>query len=320
MLTSASVKNLARSVGFDLCGIADPQLPSRHSGRLDEWLGRGYQADMNWMQQTRQKRINPALCLPGVRSVIMLGVNYFQQNSESRSLRGRVARYARGRDYHKVLARMIRHLIAKLEELARPDKHRFFWYVDYGPLMERAFAEKAGMGFIGKNSMLITREFGSWIFLAEILTTVDLEADDPHAINHGRCGKCRLCIDACPTGAIVGDGLIDATRCISYLTVERPGKIDKELAQLLGNQAFGCDICQEICPHNCRAKESCHHELLPPSGVGEWIDLKAILEMSSRREFLDLTAGTALTRPRLDGLQRTARNILDSYRPDQTDH
>lgn len=267
---------------------------------------------MEWMERSKAKRLDPSLMLEGVRSVIILGLNY--NHPEKKQVTpgfGKVSKYARGKDYHKVFARKIKHLIYKLsEQTEKSSSHRFYWWVDYGAFFEKLYAAKAGLGFIGKNSLLIHREYGSWILLGEIFTTVELEYDPPLSLEHDECGDCTLCLDACPTNAIVAPRTVDASHCLSYLTVEHPDAITPALAPQIGDHLFGCDICQDVCPFNVKNRFTRHTELLPESGVGELLDARRILQMKSREEFLRLTAGTSLTRPKLEGLQRTARIVL----------
>ncbi|MEW6051160.1 MAG: tRNA epoxyqueuosine(34) reductase QueG [Candidatus Zixiibacteriota bacterium] len=311
MLNSVRVKELAFAAGFDLCGITTPEVIPEAKERLLAWLESGYHGEMSYMAKEPERRYDPQKVMKSVRSIIVLGLNYFQKNNaETADDHGRVSRYARGRDYHKVIAARIKKLVGMLEQEDAHDVPAIRWFVDYGPLLERAYAEKAGLGYIGRNSMLINHQFGSWFFLAEILTDAGLEADIPKAFVHGRCGKCRRCIEACPTGAIVGDKTIDATKCISYLTIERPSQIPNALASEMGDLIFGCDICQEVCPHNGRAVVTGHDEFLPPNGVGEFLDARKVLALQSREAFLKLTAGTPLTRPKEDGLKRNASIVL----------
>lgn len=321
MITSREIKQIAHDSGFDLCAITSPEQIPHATERFKEWLQKGHHGDMAWMVKSQERRCDPSQLMDGVRSVIMLGLNYYQPNSESTPVgHGRVSRYARGRDYHKVIARKIKTLIARIEATLDRDAvvqseetRRFKWWVDYGPFLERAYAEKAGMGFIGKNSLLINREFGSWFFLAEIVTSLELESDSAPENYHGRCGKCTLCIDACPTDAVVGDGVIDSRRCISYLTIEHRGDISSDLAGSMGDLLFGCDICQEVCPFNQkRAIPTSHEELLPPHGVGELVDCEQIVALEDNDQFLKLTAGAPLTRPKLEGLKRNAQIVLSN--------
>ncbi len=293
-------------------GITTPVILENDKKRLRSWVEKGYHGEMKWIEDSYEKRTDPSKVLNNVKSIIMLGVNYYQPNSKKISDgKGLVSRYARGRDYHKVIARKTKHLITKLKEnMGSNTSHEFYWYVDYGPMMEKAYAAKSGLGYIGKNSMLINRTFGSWFFLSEILTTVELEPDEPYSGNHGRCGKCTLCIDACPTDAILPERTIDSNKCISYLTIEHQNEVNSGFSKKMSNMLFGCDICQEVCPHNGRAVITRQKELLPEKGVGEYLELDAILKMKTDDEFYDLTAGTPLTRPKLSGLQRNAKIVL----------
>ena len=319
-MQNTRLKELAFGCGFDLCGITTPEIIPEARERFLSWLGRGLQGEMDWLQRNRERRADPTQLLEGVKSVIILGLNYYQPNGKSVPAgHGRVSRYARGRDYHKIIRKKTEHLISKIQDdLLRIRSRKenalsgFKWWVDYGPFLERSYAARAGLGFIGKNSMLINRKYGSWIFLSEIMTTLEFVADDPTVVNHGRCGKCTRCIDACPTGAIIEDGIVDSRKCISYLTIERPTEISKELENMMGDRIFGCDVCQEVCPHNGRAVETTEPDFLAHKGVGEFIDARKILKMQTREDFLELTAGTPLTRPRLENLKRNARIVLDN--------
>jgi epoxyqueuosine reductase len=319
MINSMRVKELAFAAGFDLCGIASPDLIPQARERYYQWLKAGYHGEMTYLAKEPIRRSDPRLLLEGARSVIMLALNYYQPNAtDIPEGYGRVSRYARGRDYHEVIEHKMRDLISNIgNSQDKGEAPVFRYFVDYGPMLERAYAEKAGLGYIGKNGMLISRQYGSWIILSEILTDLELEFDDQYAVNHGRCSTCRQCIDSCPTGAIVADGVVDATRCISYLTIERPSDIPKVLGEQMGSLVFGCDICQEVCPHNGRAVLTKHEEFLSPNGVGEFLDTRKVLSLRSRGEFLNLTAGTPLTRPRLDGLQRNARIVSENQSTSQ---
>jgi epoxyqueuosine reductase len=311
MLTSADIKRFASEAGFDLCGITTPEVVPAARERYSKWLASGYHGESHYLTRDPDKRTDPSRLLKGLRSVIMLAVNYYQENStdEVPAGYGRVSRYARGRDYHRVVEKSMRTLISRIEEESGLPGVQSRTFVDYGPMLERTYAEKAGLGYIGKNSMLISRRFGSWLFLSGIITTLELEPDDPHAVNHGRCGKCRLCIDACPTGAIMEDGSVDSRKCISYLTIEKPDKIPNHIARQIDSLIFGCDICQEVCPHNGRAVATQHQDFLPENGVGELLNIKRLLSLQTRAQFLELAAGTPLTRPKLPGVKRIAEIV-----------
>lgn len=313
-LTSSYIKQIAFDAGFDLCGIASPDLLPESRRRYLEWLKKSYHGEMSYLARDPDRRTDPRKLMPKAESIIMLGLNYYSPSTENTSQGfGRVSRYARGKDYHKVMERGIKKLIRSLvAKIALSEKPAFRWYVDYGPLSERSYAEEAGLGFIGKNGMLINQKFGSWLFLAAILTSLKIETDSRNPIEHGHCGDCRLCIDACPTDAILSPRTIDSTRCISYLTIERPSEIPATLASKMDDMVFGCDICQEVCPYNANPIETTHVELTAENGVGEFLNLARVLAMQSREEFLELTAGTPLTRPKLSNLQRSAAIVRDN--------
>ena len=310
MINSTTIKRLAYNSEFDLCGIVSPDIIPEAKERLEKWLLGNFHGEMDYMAKEPERRTNPRQIMPKVRSIIMLGSNYYQEDSKDvPKHHGRVSKYARGKDYHNVIAKKTKSFLkairSEMEELTDED---FRWYVDYGPMLERAFAAKAGLGYIGKNSMLINKDFGSWIFLSEILTSLELEPDSPYGIDHGACGSCQMCIVSCPTGAIVEEGVVDATKCISYLTIERPSEIPESLAIKTGDRLFGCDICQDVCPKNKKSQITRHEEFIR-GGVGEFVSALEILKLNDQEDFLDFTAGTPLTRPKLEGLKRNAEMV-----------
>ncbi len=262
---TAQIKQAARDLGFDVVGISrlstqkqEAPFREQHTSpdslltRLTEWLQRGFHATMAWMARDPQRRADPALVLPGCRTVVSVGLNYYTDvRADERQGNGRIARYAWGRDYHDILGDRLGRLAAHLSTLAPGHHHRA--YVDTGPVMEKAWAQQAGLGWIGKHSNLVSAEFGSWLLLGEILTTVELEPDEAGT---DLCGSCTLCIQACPTGAITEPYVVDARRCISYLTIELRGDepaLSEELRRGIGNRIFGCDDCLDICPYNHQA-------------------------------------------------------------------
>ncbi len=313
MITSATVKELAIGVGFDLCGIVSPDIIPEAKERLEKWLSLKLHGEMDYMAKEPDRRSNPARVMPAVRSIIMLGLNYYQEDSrEIPQHNGRISKYARGKDYHNVIAKKTKAFLKGIKS-AMPNlgDEDLRWYVDYGPMLERAYAAKAGLGYIGKNSMLINKDFGSWIFLSEILTSLELEPDNMYGLDHGACGRCKMCLVACPTGAIVENGLVDANKCISYLTIERPEEIPEALAKKTGHRLFGCDICQDVCPKNKKSLITNHEEFLS-GGVGEFVNALGILKINDPEDFIDFAAGTPLTRPKLEGLKRNAEMVLSN--------
>ena len=252
MLTSQAVKNEAHRLGFELAGITTPE-PPPHLSAYENWLMLGRHASMEYLASERARacRRDHHLILPECRSILSLGIRYpdpkISRPDEKASPTGRVAAYAWGLDYHLVLPRRLKALVIFMEqELRKPVPHR--WYTDTGPILERELAQRAGLGWIGKNTCLINPRHGSYFLLAEILLGTDLEPDPPFTAN--RCGNCTRCIEACPTHCILPNRTLDARRCISYLTIENKGEIPSDLRTRMGNWTFGCDICQMVCPWN----------------------------------------------------------------------
>lgn len=253
----AELRRRAVALGFDDCRVAAADAP-RHGAEFREWLAEGAGGEMTWIERGAEKRCDPQLVLPGARSVVVVALNYWQgnegkgrrQKEEGRSSAGgRIARYAWGDDYHEVIEGKLR----ALEEFLIAAGGRQKLYVDTGPVLERDFAAEAGIGWHGKSTMLLNRQLGTWFFLGEILTTLELPPDPPQV---ARCGSCTRCIDACPTGAITAPHQLDARRCISYLTIELKGSIPLELRPLIGDRIYGCDDCLDACPWNRFAQVS----------------------------------------------------------------
>ena len=243
---------VARQIGFDSCRVAAGGEPA-HATEFRVWLREGAAGDMNYMQRGEEKRCDPQKVLPGVRSIIVLALNYFQGNAGHRAAApaktGRIARYAWGDDYHDVIAAKLE----KIDQFLRGFGGEQKWYVDTGPILERDHAAQAGIGWHGKSTMLLNSQLGTWFFLAEILTTLDLPPDEPI---RDHCGTCERCINVCPTRAITAPHRLDARRCISYLTIELKGSIPLELRPLIGDRIFGCDDCLDVCPWNRFAQAS----------------------------------------------------------------
>ncbi len=312
MSLSEDLKREALRLGFDAVGISRVDASESSSpttplyARLTEWLRRGYHGTMEWLAREPARRADPSLVLPGCRSVVSLGINYYTADrSDERPGRGRIARYAWGEDYHDVLRERLERLKAFLQ--ARCPETRSKVYVDTGPLMEKAWAQQAGLGWIGKHSNLVSHHHGSWLLLGEILTTLDLDADEPGS---DLCGSCSLCIQACPTGAITEPYVVDARRCISYLTIElRHGEsIPAELADRMGNRIFGCDDCLDVCPYNHQAVPTTN-AAFQPRALTLAPDLAALARMSEQ-DFRAAFRTSPLKRPKHAGFLRNVRIAL----------
>jgi len=244
----------ARELGFDICCFTTAA-PPESAPQFQQWLAQGRHGEMGYLARNAHKRIDPTQVLPEAQSLVLLAINYASPGREEPGQAeetGVVARYARYQDYHDILAPRLAELSGFMDRLGGADT-KSLWYVDTGPILERDLAQRAGLGFIGKHTSLISRELGNWFFLAEIITTLKLEPDAPEK---NRCGKCTRCIAACPTGAIVAPFQLDARRCISYLTIELKGPIPIELRPAIGNRIYGCDDCLAACPWNRFARQS----------------------------------------------------------------
>ena len=261
-LTQA-LKEYARRVGFDLAGACPAVAPPGWQ-RFRAWLDAGFAGQMHYLERRADARRHPRGVLPGARSVLVLAANYRTVEPGAPGLgQGRVSRYAWGADYHAVLRRRLRLVGALHRRLAPGERAR--GVVDTAPLLEREFARMAGLGWIGKNTMLINRRFGSWLVLAALLTTAELAYDEPFATEH--CRGCRACLQACPTGALVEPYRLDARRCISYLSMEHAGPIPDEFHRPMDARLFGCDACQEACPHNKQTPCSADPQFRPRDGM-----------------------------------------------------
>ncbi|MBN1443818.1 MAG: tRNA epoxyqueuosine(34) reductase QueG, partial [Planctomycetes bacterium] len=287
--------------GFDRVGFARA---GRAPGAdlFEEWLRRGHHASMEYLARNRRRRVDPREVLPGARTVIVAALDYRAASSYGiaapRADRGEISCYARGEDYHRIIEPRLRRACRWIREEHAAGAR---WYADTGPVLEKSWAQEAGVGWIGKNTCSIDPERGSFFFLGAILTTLELPPDPPA---RDRCGECRLCIDACPTGAIIEPRVLDARRCISYLTIEHRGEIPPELEERIGQLVFGCDICQEVCPWNRPDRQARDPETAPreENVFPPLADLAALDREGFARRF----ARSAVKRARFEGLLRSA--------------
>ena len=287
------VKTWGRELGFQQVGIADIDV-SAHAAHLREWLGKQYHGEMAYMERHAELRGDPAQLVPGTLRVISLRMDYLPADIQTISVlqnpgQAYLSRYALGRDYHKLIRRRLQQLAERIEQEVGSFGYRAF--VDSAPVLERAFAEKAGLGWIGKNTMLINKRAGSWFFLGELFTDLPLELDEPAGFH---CGTCTACLDVCPTQAFVGAQVLDARRCISYLTIELRTSIPLELRPLMGNRVFGCDDCQLCCPWNKFSSSTQEHDFTPRHQLDK-VQLVDLFNWSED-EFLRYTEGSAIRR------------------------
>lgn len=338
----------AKSLGFDLVGFTPAKIAPKYKKAFQQWLKNQHHADMVYMEKIKE-RVDLQKIFKGAKTVIALGTNYYYDQPPLKHAHGRIARYAYGRDYHKVIGKRLKELEKFIAEICEGNDHTDSSpddvsiqtqtpiltksYVDTGPLMERALAEQAGIGRIGKNGCVISKEFGSWIFLSEIITTLDLATplesfpgerltdpgrpgsqlpsdrwSNPQEKSFNVCGNCTRCMTACPTGAIIAPGVIDSKLCISYLTIESKEKIPPHLAKIIKKtrRIFGCDICQEVCPHNIARQKptKVYSHADWPKIAGDQQDLAKVQSIKTRKEYTKTFAGSPLMRWKLPGHNR----------------
>ncbi len=296
------IKQLAQSFGFQDARICRPDV-SQHVADVEHWLAQGYAADMDYLHNNKELRYQPDQLIANCRSVISLRMDYLPQAAAMKPLlnspeKAYISRYALGRDYHKLIRKRATQLGQAIHQQLAP--HGFRAFVDSAPILERQLAEQAGLGWRGKHSLLINTKAGSWFFLAEILTDLELPADPPQASQH--CGSCTACLEVCPTQAIVAEGVVDARRCISYLTIENKGAISEELRPLMGNRIYGCDDCQLFCPWTKFSQPSQESDFQPR----QQLDDISLLELWAwtEDEFLQRTQGSPIRRTGYQGWRR----------------
>ena len=308
MITRERIKVLAQEAGFDACGITSPKLPGEVEKVFRSWTEQGKHGEMKYLGDYETRRDQFWAHFENAKSVIVLGVNYYSKKNETpkSSLTGRVARYAWGSDYHHVIPQRLEILKQKIkEEVGIPIQLESA--VDTRPMFERSFAQRAGLGFIGKQTQLLSLQFGPWLFLSELITDLELEFDVPFS---GSCGTCRLCIDECPTHAIEETGSIDARKCIAYLTIEHKSEIPIELRPKIGNWVFGCDECLNVCPYTAKQKETHWNEFAAEVGFGPELGLAQLFEIKGNREYKKIFGESAISRAGRKQLLRNACVVL----------
>jgi epoxyqueuosine reductase len=292
------IKEEAKRLGFSFCGISRAQFLEEEAPLLEQWLKQGMHGQMSYMENHFDKRLDPRQLVKGAKSVISLLLNYYPEDTQSLEANYNVSKYAYGRDYHKVLKKKLKELMDFIQTEIGDVNGRAF--VDSAPVMDKAWAKKSGLGWIGKHSNLITKQQGSFFFIAELIVDLELEYDQPLAKDY--CGTCNKCVEACPTDAIVAPNVVDGSRCISYFTIELKDKIPQEYGDKFQNWIFGCDICQDVCPWNRFSKPHSEPDFSPLPGMlnlkkSEWEEITEDI-------FEKLFQGSPLKRAKFEGLKR----------------
>ncbi|MCX8081655.1 MAG: tRNA epoxyqueuosine(34) reductase QueG [Bacteroidia bacterium] len=301
------IKRIARELGFDSCGIARAGFLEEDAPKLEAWLKNQMHGKMAYMENHFDLRLDPRLLVPGTKSVVSLAYNYGKKSLTAEENKPRISKYARGRDYHKVLKKKLKIFMERIREEIGDVQGRYF--VDSGPLLERSWAVRAGLGWIGKNGNLILKKKGSYYFLCELLLDIELVPDVPVA---DLCGSCNRCVEACPTDAIVKPGVVDGSRCISYFTIELKEQFPEEYKEKAGAWIFGCDVCQEVCPWNIRFETDSNEKDFESKeymhwGMEDW-------EKLSEQEFEEYLSGTALRRPGFTGLKKNIEVVKENMK------
>lgn len=300
---SAQIKRRAAELGFNKVGIVPANALSSERGRLEEWLARGFHGEMKWLARDPEQRADPRKFFPEARSVLVIALNYYTAPEHSEAA-GKVSRYAWGDDYHEVVGDKLRQLLSWIEQQWPEAKGKVC--VDIQPAMDKAWAVRAGLGWMGKHTNVITDVAGSWVFLGELLLNLELEYDQQEAPD--QCGSCTLCIDACPTGAIVEPYVLDANLCISYATIEsRAPEIDPDIAAQMEGWLYGCDICQDVCPFNQMTPVTDESRFEPRAGNVN-ASLTEILELTPE-SYAQRFRHSAIKRAKLAGLKRNAQAL-----------
>jgi epoxyqueuosine reductase len=304
---SRRIKGRALELGFDKAGVVRADPLTRERERLEEWLGRGFHGEMRWMAREPLKRTDPRALLADARSVVVVALNYYTPHRhEDDASTGKVSRYSWGDDYHDVVGGKLKELLAWIKGEWPEAEGKVC--VDIQPVMDKAWAARAGLGWIGKHTNLITREYGSWVFLGELLLNLELEDDAVPVEDH--CGTCTLCLDACPTGAITEPYVVDSTKCISYATIElRAERMPEDVARNLDGWLYGCDICQDVCPWNRFEQPTTEPRFEPRAGLVN-ARLSDILELTPEA-YAERFRRSAIKRAKLTGLQRNARALIE---------
>lgn len=303
---SQRIKERALAEGFEKVGIVPAQALQHENNRLRQWLDRGYHGEMQWLARDPEQRSDPRKLFPEARAVIVVAKNYYTPSPHSDDPgTGKVSRYAWGDDYHDVIGSKLRSLLAWIKEEIPTAAGKVC--VDIQAMMDKAWGQRAGLGWIGKHTNLITTEYGSWVFIGELLLNVELDYDNEIVADH--CGSCTLCIDACPTAAITEPYVVDSNKCISYATIElREPRIPEEVAKNLSGWLYGCDICQDVCPWN-RFEQPTEEDRFQPRSGNVNASLNEVLELTPET-YAERYRGSAMKRAKLHGLQRNARALL----------